>query len=204
LIFVADLLILLFTGLKVEGRENIPEQGGFLLVGNHLSVGDPVFLGAKTGRPVMFMAKGELYKNRLLSCIVRSFGSFPVERGKFNRAAVIKSHEILQQGKILGMFPEGRRSKVNMMQKAQYGAAMIAAHNHCLIIPVGIYGSERIRGFKWIFSRPKIVMRFGKGFKLENNDTGHRIDLEKYTDTIMMHIAELIPAEYRGYYKSEK
>ena len=97
--------------LYVSGRENIPLQGPFLVVSNHLSVSDPVLIGVKLKRRVIFMAKEELFRNWFSRYFVVQFGAFPVYRGSSNRDALRQANQILKQGKVLGMFPEGKRSR---------------------------------------------------------------------------------------------
>jgi 1-acyl-sn-glycerol-3-phosphate acyltransferase len=205
LILVARTLILLVSRSRVVGRENIPRQGPFILVSNHLSVSDPVLLGAKLGRKVIFMAKEELFRSRFNSYIIRRFGAFPVYRKGSNRDAIREAGSVLQRGIVLGMFPEGKRSRNDTLQSALYGSALIAAHNKALILPVGITGSEMMRGFDWIWRRPRVTIVIGRPFYLP--ETGHALTktrLSEYTGIIMQHIAELLPEKYRGEYDSGK
>jgi 1-acyl-sn-glycerol-3-phosphate acyltransferase len=196
MILIGKLLIFLFIRLEIKGRENIPESGSFILAANHLSVADPVLLGVETGRPVTFMAKEELFRNRFVACIVRDFGAFPVSRGRFNRDALRKAHRLLGKNSILGIFPEGRRSMNGKMQTAQYGAAIIAYHNKYTIVPAGIYGSEVVRGFKWIFKRPHVTIVFGNGFVLPDSEDNIRDSVSEYSSIIMRNISKLLPKNY--------
>ena len=147
------------------------------------------------------MAKEELFRNFIHRYFVRSFGAFPVYHKGSNRAALRQAAVILEQGQVLGMFPEGKRSRQNILMPALYGSALIAYHNHVPILPVGIYGTEAIRGFNWIWRRPKVSVVIGKAFILPNE--GHSLDKENLaflTDIIMRHIAQLLPEKNRGEY----
>jgi 1-acyl-sn-glycerol-3-phosphate acyltransferase len=205
LILIARTLTLLVSRCRVAGKENIPKRGPFIVVANHLSVCDPVLLGAKLPRKAVFMAKEELFRNRFSSYIIRHFGAFPVYRGRSNRDALRQAGQVLKQGGVLGMFPEGKRSMEDSLQPALFGTALIAYHNKALILPVSITGSEVMRGFNWIWRRPEVTITFGKTFKLpETEGALTREQLAEHTNLIMQHIAELLPEKYLGEYAGNK
>ena len=188
----------------IKGKSNLPGEGPFLLVSNHLSVADPVLLGAKIGHRVVFMAKEELFRNKLIAYFIRSFGAIPVYRGSSNRDALHESSAILKGGQILGMFPEGKRSTSGSLNKGQPGAALIAYHNKIKILPISIIGTEKIRGKEWIFHRPRVQITIGEPFYLpEIGRTLRREQIFELTDIIMKKIAHLLPEKYRGQYSSE-
>ncbi|MGD9118408.1 MAG: lysophospholipid acyltransferase family protein, partial [Dehalococcoidia bacterium] len=106
----------LFTRLQVKGKKNVPAKGGLLVVANHLNFNDPPLVGAKLGRPVVFMAKEELFRYRLLAWFLKSLGAFPVHRGRLDRKAIRQSQKVLAEGKALVMFPEATRSPKAQLQ----------------------------------------------------------------------------------------
>ncbi len=107
----------------------------------------------------------------------------------------------LRDGMVVGMFPEGKRSFNQQLQSPQPGAALIAARSGALILPVGISGSEQMKGFGSIWHRPRITVKIGPPFVLSSTD-GRRTHarLAQHSDSIMEHIAELLPESYRGIY----
>ena len=199
------MLLFLFTRWRVRGKENIPSQGPLLIVVNHLNVADPPIIGVSVNRKMMFLAKEELFRPGLSGYIVRNYGAFPVHRGGMNREAMRKSEQLLTQGMALIMFPEGRRSQKAQLESAFSGAALIAARNGVPILPIGIVGTEKIKGITWWLHRPQITVNIGSPFYLSPvRGKLNRVELTEFTHSIMEHIAELLPIEYRGDYGGQK
>jgi len=175
------------------------------VVANHLNLADPPLLGVSLGRTVIFMAKEELFRSRLTAYFLSGFGSFPVHRGKLDRQALRSSQQVLADGLALAMFPEASRSRSARLKAAMPGSALIACHSGVPILPVGIIGTEQLRGVGWLFRRPRVTINIGKPFSLppvEGKLT--REKLVEYTDFIMQRIAELLPPQYRGVYAGKK
>lgn len=194
-------ILLLFTRCQVRGKENVPGQGALLIVANHLSLADPPVLGASLGRKVAFMAKQELFRSGFLSYFLRSLGAFPVHKGRLDRKALRQAGQLLTQGQALVMFPEGTRSENVRLQPAFRGTALIAFRNSVPILPVGITGTEKIKGVAWILRRPQIMVNIGHPFYLPPISSKlTKVELAKLTETIMWHVAGLLPLEYRGNY----
>jgi len=203
--YLTRVALFLFTRWRVEGKENIPGQGPLLITVNHLNLADPPIIGASVNRKAMFMAKEELFRSRVLSYMVRSYGAFPVRRGGMNKEAMRRAEQLLAQGMALIMFPEGRRSQGAQLESAFSGAAMIAARHGAPVLPIGIYGTERIRGITWLLRRPQITVNIGVPFYLPQVDGKlSRTELAEFTHSIMEHIAELLPSEYRGKYDRQE
>jgi 1-acyl-sn-glycerol-3-phosphate acyltransferase len=204
LIVLSHFLIFVTMRLTITGRNQVPSEGPFLLVSNHLSVADPVVLGAKLNRKVTFMAKEELFRNKFAAYFVKAFGAIPIYRGGSNRHALHQSSTLLVSGGVLGMFPEGKRSRQGALTSGQLGAALIAYHNKVKILPVAITGSEKIRGREWLFHRPCVVVTIGEPFYLpEIGHTLRKEQLNDLTDIIMNKIAVLLPEKYQGQYPGE-
>jgi len=194
-------LFILLTRWQIKGRENVPSQGPLLIVANHLNLTDPPLLGVSLGRKVIFMAKEELFRSRFSAYFVSSFGSFPVHRGKLDRKAMRQSEQVLADSLALVMFPEATRSKSGQLQPAFPGSALIALRSGAPILPVGITGTEKIKGMAWILRRPRITVNIGHPFYLP--PIGSKLtkeELAEHTDFIMERIAGVLPPEYRGNY----
>jgi len=196
---------ILLTRWQVRGRENVPSQGPLLIVSNHLNLTDPPLLGISLGRKVIFMAKEELFRSRFSSYFIRGFGAFPVRRGQLDKKALRQAQQVLAEGVALAMFPEGTRSRNAQLQPAFSGSALIAYRHGVPILPVGITGTEKIKGVAWLLRRPRITVNIGHPFYLPPvNSKLSKDELAELTNSMMERIAELLPREYRGNYLREE
>ncbi len=195
------ILLFLFTRLKVTGRCNVPGQGPLLVVANHLNLADPPIVAIGLGRKVVFMAKEELFHSRFSRYLVSSLGAFPVHRGQLDREALRQAEQALAGDGVLVMFPEGSRSKNARLQSGHPGSALVAIRSCVPILPVGITGTERIKGAASLLGRPRITVNIGVPFRLPPAEEKlTKAELTEYTDIIMKRIAGLLPTEYRGEY----
>lgn len=155
---------------KATGCENLPEEGGFVLCANHISALDPVCIASRMPRKrtLAFLAKKELFENRLLKTIIVALGAIPVNRGGADIAAIRSSMQALRDGKCLMIFPQGTRSRDNTPTPMLTGASMIALRGGVPVIPCYIDGPYRL------FHR--IDIRFGKA--LDFSDLGRRADAD--------------------------
>ncbi|MBQ8569303.1 MAG: 1-acyl-sn-glycerol-3-phosphate acyltransferase [Oscillospiraceae bacterium] len=152
----------MFYNIHFEGIENIPENEGVIIASNHRSYADPVLLTMYMKKPVRYMAKEELFKNKLFGAFIKMLGAFPVRRGKGDMQIIEDSVDIIKQGHNLVIFPEGTRAKENKVGKGKTGVAMIAAKAGADVLPVGIC----FDGPKLKF-RCKLTVKIGKLIKAE-------------------------------------
>ena len=129
---------------RVYGRENIPAEGAVILAANHASNADPPLMASLIERPVSYMAKIELFENPIFGGIIRRCHAFPVKRGESDRGAIKTAVQVLKEKRILGLFPEGTRSKTGELKKPEAGVALIAAMTGAPIVPVAILNTHRI------------------------------------------------------------
>lgn len=147
----------LFYNFHIEGTENIPQDRALVMASNHRSYADPVILTMPMKKPVTYMAKEELFKNRLFGWFITKLGAFPVKRGSGDMQVIEDSVAILKSGRNLVIFPEGTRSKDGKVGKGKTGVALIAAKSGADVLPCGIV----FEGEKLHF-RSKLTLRFGK------------------------------------------
>ncbi|MCM1524563.1 MAG: 1-acyl-sn-glycerol-3-phosphate acyltransferase [Ruminococcus sp.] len=174
---------------KIEGWENVPETEGVIIASNHRSYADPVLLTMPMKRPVTYMAKEELFKNRLFAAFIRFLGAFPVKRGAGDMKVIDDCVEILGSGRNVVIFPEGTRSKENKVGKGKTGVAMIAARSGADVLPMGVV----FEGNKLRF-RCKLTLRIGRVIKSDQLDIGEGKpkDLKRIKHIIMDSITELV------------
>ena len=155
---------------KIHGREHIPAEGGFVLCINHISALDPVYVAAclPLKRQVHYMAKKELWSNRLLKPIVNGLRAIPVDRGSADLSAVRASLQAIKDGHPLGIFPQGTRSRDNTPTPFLGGASMIAMRAGAPVIPCYIDGPYRL------FRRCDVSF----GPAIDFSDFGRRCDAE--------------------------
>lgn len=140
---------LLILGLKCEGLHNLPEKGPVIIAANHVSMWDPLLVGASSQRPIHFMAKAELFQTRMGKLLFQSLHAFPVKRGAADRNAIRQGLEILEKGRVLGIFPEGTRRSEAADSSVHAGVAMLALKSNAVIIPAACIGTDKKIPWGW-------------------------------------------------------
>jgi 1-acyl-sn-glycerol-3-phosphate acyltransferase len=166
--------------MTVEGRENVPATGAFILAPTHRSNLDTPIAAACTKRRMRFMGKDSLWKHQPARFVLSAIGGFPVARGSADREAITRSIELVKQEPLV-LFPEGERKSGEVVEPLKDGAAFIAAKAGVPIIPVGIGGSERVmpKGAKFIYPR-KVHVVIGKPIAAPTSANG-RVPREQIT-----------------------
>ena len=190
-----------FSTWRVEGLENIPPHGPLLVVANHMSNIDPPLLAAGLTRRLHFHAKRSIF-NPLTGRFLRAWGAFPVDRDGRDLDGYRWARRLLDQDKVLAMFPETTRS-LKGMQKAVPGVAMLALRTQAPILPVGIMGTAHL-GPYWRVATPtgRITLRVGQPFSLPSIEGKvGRAQLQGLADMVMYRIAALLPEDLQGVYR---
>ena len=149
--------------VQYQGTENIPQRGGYILVSNHRSMADPVVIANRLDQQLFFMAKEELFQNPIAGWVLRHLGAFPVERGKGDTGAVEWAIDLLRQGDVLAMFPEGTRSTTQEPLRPKSGAAFIARATKADILPCCVVLEDKAQAK----GRPRLIVRYGKMIPFE-------------------------------------
>lgn len=155
------IMFTLFFRWRTYGSDKIPSEGPVILISNHISNLDPPLVGSGVKRKVIFMAKEELFKIPVIGALIRSFGAFPIKRNTTDTQAIKQALKVLKGNNILGIFPEGTRSKTGKLGKGLSGAAIFALRTGAVVIPVAVIGPYRwFRELKVIYGDPMDLSEF--------------------------------------------
>ena len=196
--FLLRVYLRLFHRLEPVGAENVPEEGGYLLVANHASFLDPPIVGCPLRRRMHSLAKSELFKIFLFGPLIHAVHAHPVHRGAPDRAAIRTCAELMCSGQLLVIFPEGTRTRDGHLQRAKPGVGMIASRAGAPCIPAYIDGAFRCWPRTRLLPRPgKIRIYYGKPFALPAQDEGKpsKEYYQQCADEMMRKIDELRPKQ---------
>jgi 1-acyl-sn-glycerol-3-phosphate acyltransferase len=192
----------LLSTREVEGLDNIPSQGPYILVSNHLSrVDAPLLLTLVRNDNVTGWAAAKYRQHPLFGLIIRMGGGIFIRRGEVDRDALAAALAWLRKGNIFGMAPEGTRSTTGALIQAKTGAAYLADQANVPIVPVAISGTEAMIQNLLHLRRSRLTVRIGEPFRLPPLHEKERTKgLRQNTDEIMCRIAAMLPPAYHGVY----
>lgn len=161
-----------FYKLRIEGRENVPETGGLLIVSNHQSHLDPVFVGVGVGRRNMAsIARAGLFKNPLLRLLLRGLGSISLKQDEGDAGAIRAAIGELKKGRAMLIFPEGSRSPDGQVHEFKRGTWLLLSRSGCTVLPAAVEGAfnawPRTRSVPHLFGH-RCAVAFGKPIPFED------------------------------------
>jgi 1-acyl-sn-glycerol-3-phosphate acyltransferase len=195
---LARFLLHLLFGYRTEGAEKVPEKGPVILAANHLSILDPIAIGAGIKRPVSFLARADVFRLPVLSWLLPRLYAIPVERGTGDLSAIKGAIRALERGMAFGIFPEGTRSRSGRLQPFKTGVAAIAFRTGSPVVPVAVVGSEKAWpvGRKLFRLRRPIRVVYGDPIPVPRKTKVSHQELENLTREIEARVRELLPPQY--------
>ena len=185
--------------IEASGVENVPRTGPAILASNHLSYTDHYFLPAVVPRQIFFISKAQHFDVPVQRWLFEQWGVIPLKRGEGDNEAFARSLQILGEGKLFGIYPEGTRSTDGRLHKGRTGVARLALQARVPVIPVGMVGTDKVlpKG-KNVPSLHKVQVHVGEplDFSAYWGQDGDRKATREVTDRIMMAIRDLSGQEY--------
>ena len=178
-----------FLRFRVKGTEHLPRAGPLIVACNHISFWDPPLVGSAIPRNAYFVAKAELFQNRLFGAILSGYNSIPIQRGAAARRGLRGAEDILAGGGAVVIFPEGTRSKTGVFLPPKSGIARLAAQTRSPVVPARISGSRQIR--RSMLRQVEVRIVFGSPMMPPTGDAGGREAERAYARRIMAEIGAL-------------
>ena len=190
-----------FGRMRVTGEENVPPRGPVILACNHLAFTDPPLLVAAIPRPLHFLGKRELFGNPLGKFIMEGFHVFPYDRTAASTDTIRTLLGLLDEDRVVAVFPEGTRSKNHALQEAEIGIVYLALKSQAPILPVGVTGTQKLRGWRMPFPLCTLTANIGPPFTLPVVEgRTPRPVMQDMLRMIMERVAMQLPPEFRGVY----
>src|ERR1700693_3896159 len=155
---------LIYFRMSRIGREHIPDQGPVIIAANHRSFLDPFVIATMARRPMYYVAKKEVFSNRLLGWILNALGAFPVDRGAGDQDMIDTAKAILARGDIVLIFPEGTRTRPGSLGEPKRGVGRLALETGAPVVPVAVIGTEEVRR-GWRIRPRKVRIRAGRALR---------------------------------------
>lgn len=186
---------------EVEGWENLPAQGPYILAMNHLSIFDaPVVFGLLGSEDTTGWAAEKYEHHPIFGALLRMGRGIFIQRGEVDRKALQAAVQWLKAGRIFGLAPEGTRSKTGALMRGKVGVVYLAQEADVPVVPAAVMGTEEVGGMLKRLRRARVVVRFGRPFRLAPLEDRRSSSLRAQADEVMCRIAALLLPKYRGVY----
>ena len=184
--WVCKIFCMVFFRVHVYGRSNVPEEGAFVLVGNHQSFLDPLFCGVPLKRRLFFLARDTLFTNWLFGRVISSVGTIPVRRNQADFTAMKMLIRKLKEGSGVCLFPEATRTRDGKISPFKPGLGLLCRRGRAVVVPVVIDGAfECWPRHRKIFSPGRVAVCYGKKITIEQLESMNDKELAaKLTTTL--------------------
>lgn len=202
--FVITPLLRVLFHAKVEGVEHVPKRGAAILASNHLSFLDHFLLGSVVQRKIHYISKVQHFDYPVRRFLFSSWGVIPLRRGEGDSEAFDRSLDVLNQGKLFAIYPEGTRSLDGKLHKGHTGVARLAVRSGAAVVPAAMIGTfEAMPKGRSVPKLSPCAVKFGRPLRFEEFEGrgDDRIALREITDRIMRAIRDLSGQDYVDEYQ---
>lgn len=199
---IISLIYRLLARMEVVGTENVPQEGPCIVICNHLSSFDPPLLLVAVPLRMTVLAADKYRGHPIFGPFLSSMGAIYVRRGEVDRQALRACLDVLREGGVIGIAPEGTRSTTGALQEGRTGVAYLASRAGVPILPVAITGTEKLPASLKRLRRGQMKAVIGEPFTLPTTEGKARGEqLKEFTKLIMRRLASMLPEEHRGVYR---
>ncbi|MBT5362620.1 MAG: 1-acyl-sn-glycerol-3-phosphate acyltransferase [Candidatus Marinimicrobia bacterium] len=195
-LFIGSLL----AKIKVKGRWHLPKEGPYIIAANHFSYIDPTFFKYAIRKPINFLAASDQTIDWYFMWAPLLYGFIPIDRTNLAPSTIKKAKKILNNGEILGIFPEGS-STSDSLRKAKNGAVFLSTVEKAPIVPMAIYGAETAWEDLFRGVRPRVTINIGKPFgpfDVKGTKNERISKIETIGEELISRIGALLPEDKRG------
>ena len=196
--------------VKVEGKENLPTSGPVILAANHRSFIDSLFIPLVVKRRVTFVAKAEYFDSKKTAWFFRGVGQIPIRRegGSASEGALAAAADVLNDGGVFGIYPEGTRTRTGRLHRGHTGVARLALQCNAPIVPIGLVGTDEVQPVDRKLPRfgRTVTVRFGEPIDMQHyhHEDHDHLTLRAITDEVMFELQSLSGYEYDDTYATKK
>lgn len=204
-------LLRLVYRIRIEGKQHLPKRGPVIVAANHRSFLDSIFLPLAIGRRRMtFVAKAEYFDSKKTAWLFRGLGQIPIRRegGSASDRALASATEVLENGGVFGIYPEGTRTRDGITHRGHTGVARLALRTGAPVVPVGLIGTDECQPTDKVLPRlfREVTVRFGEPITPERYaHDAEGIAARQLTDEVMFEIVQLCGRyEYQDAYATKQ
>jgi 1-acyl-sn-glycerol-3-phosphate acyltransferase len=182
--------------IRITGRENFPEGGPLIVVGNHAAAMEAVLMAVYTPWQMEMLGAADIPHEKVTQVAIKVFGSIPVNRGHVDRPALNRALDVLKQGGVVAVFPEGGVWQTGV-RRAQTGVAWLSYRAGAPVLPIGFGGTMGALGAALRFKRPELTMNVGKPMPSARLPQGkaRKVYLAEYAGQVLDGVSALLPAD---------
>jgi 1-acyl-sn-glycerol-3-phosphate acyltransferase len=194
--FLGRLILPIAFRIEISGRENFPRSGPLLVVGNHTAAMEAVLMVIYTPWQIEMLGAADIPHEKITQIAASIYKFIPVNRGRFDRRALVKSLDVLRQGGVMAVFPEGGIWDAGRMH-AHTGVAWLSYRANAPVLPIGFSGTTGALGAALRLKRPRLAMHVGQLMPAArlSDEKPRKVCLEAFATSVVEAIRALLPGD---------